>query len=84
MVPAANAYVIDTVPEKERGVAFGWLGSAFSAGFMMGPAIGGPMSDWLGYTSPFLFGGITSMITAAFLVLKDDQRQAGSQKPDNR
>jgi MFS family permease len=70
VVPAANAYVIDTVPEKERGVAFGWLGSAFSAGFMMGPAIGGPMSDWLGYMSPFLFGGVTSMITAAFLVLK--------------
>ena len=70
VVPAANAYVIDTVPEKERGAAFGWLGSAFSAGFMMGPAIGGPMSDWLGYASPFIFGGVTSMITAVFLLLK--------------
>ncbi len=81
VVPAANAYVIDTVPEKERGAAFGWLGSAFSAGFMMGPAIGGPMSDWLGYTSPFLFGGITSMITAAFLVLKMTNVRPGAKGP---
>jgi MFS family permease len=81
VVPAANAYVIDTVPEKERGVAFGWLGSAFSAGFMMGPAIGGPMSDWLGYMSPFLFGGVTSMITAAFLMLKMTNVRPGAKSP---
>ncbi len=70
VVPAANAYVIDTVPAKERGAAFGWLGSAFSAGFMMGPAIGGPMSDWLGYPAPFIFGGITGLITTSFLFWK--------------
>lgn len=70
ITPAANAYVIDAVPAKERGAAFGWLGSAFSAGFMMGPAIGGPMSDWLGYASPFIFGGVTGLITTAFLVWK--------------
>jgi DHA1 family multidrug resistance protein-like MFS transporter len=78
VAPAANAYVIDTVPEKERGVAFGWLGSAFSAGFMMGPAIGGPMSDWLGYASPFIFGGVTSMITAAFLLFKMSNIRPGA------
>src|SRR5438477_2526963 len=43
--PSANAFVIDAVPAKERGAAFGWLGSAFSAGFMLGPAIGGLMVD---------------------------------------
>jgi MFS transporter, DHA1 family, multidrug resistance protein len=55
--PAANAYVIDVVPPKERGAAFGWIGAANSAGFMMGPAIGGVLSDWYGYTVPFVFGG---------------------------
>jgi DHA1 family multidrug resistance protein-like MFS transporter len=68
--PAANAYVIDVVPPKERGAAFGWIGSATSAGFMMGPAIGGVLSDWYGYTIPFIFGGVTSLITAAFLLAK--------------
>ncbi len=70
LVPAANAYVIDVVPAKERGAAFGWVGAANSAGFMLGPAIGGIMSDWLGYVAPFLFGGITSLATAAFLMAK--------------
>jgi predicted MFS family arabinose efflux permease len=48
---------------------------------MMGPAIGGPMSDWLGYTSPFLFGGITSMVTAVFLVLKMTNVKPGAKSP---
>lgn len=78
VTPAANAYVIDTVPAKERGAAFGWLGSAFSAGFMMGPAIGGPMSDVLGYASPFIFGGVTGLITAAFLVWKMSNLKPGA------
>ena len=77
--PAANAYVIDSVPVKDRGVAFGWLGSAFSAGFMMGPAIGGVMVDILGYEAPFIFGGVTSLLVALFLARK----MSGRTKPGN-
>lgn len=75
--PAANAYVIDSVPVKDRGVAFGWLGSAFSAGFMMGPAIGGIMVDVLGYEAPFIFGGVTSLLVALYLARK----MSGRTKP---
>lgn len=77
--PAANAYVIDSVPAKDRGAAFGWLGSAFSAGFMMGPAIGGFMVDTLGYEAPFIFGGVTSLLVALFLARK----MSGRAKPEN-
>lgn len=77
IAPAANAYVIDAVPVKERGAAFGWVGSAFSAGFMLGPAIGGVMSDWFGYTAPFLFGGTMALITALFLAAKMTNRRPG-------
>src|SRR5688572_1280003 len=72
--PAANAYVIDSVPAKDRGAAFGWLGSAFSAGFMMGPAIGGFMVDRLGYEAPFIFGGVTSVLVAIYLWRKMSER----------
>src|SRR5919204_3407450 len=77
IIPSANAYVIDAVPAKERGAAFGWLGSAFSAGFMLGPAIGGLMVDALGPTSPFIFGGITPLVVAVFLVRKMTNRKPG-------
>jgi MFS family permease len=78
--PSANAYVIDAVPAKERGAAFGWLGSAFSAGFMLGPAIGGLMADALGPTSPFIFGGIAPLLVAVFLLRKMANRKPG-EKP---
>ncbi|MEO6458289.1 MAG: MFS transporter [Chloroflexia bacterium] len=77
--PAANAYVIDSVPAKDRGAAFGWLGSAFSAGFMMGPAIGGFMVDTLGYEAPFIFGGVTSLMVAIYLARK----MSGRTKPED-
>jgi MFS family permease len=81
IAPAANAYVIDTVPARERGVAFGWLGSAFSAGFMLGPAVGGFMVDALGYESPFIFGGVTILATAFFLAVKMRNVKPGDKPP---
>jgi len=78
LMPSANAYVIDVVPPKERGAAFGWIGAATSAGFMMGPAIGGVVSDWYGYVAPFVFGGIASLATAALLMIKMTNTKPGS------
>lgn len=77
--PAANAYVMDAVPPKERGAAYGWLGSAFSAGLMLGPAAGGLMVDTLGFASPFIFGGSTSLLTALFLARKMRDRKPGAE-----
>jgi DHA1 family multidrug resistance protein-like MFS transporter len=83
LVPAANAYVIDVVPPKERGAAFGWIGAANSAGFMMGPAIGGVVSDWYGYVAPFVFGGIASLATAALLMVKMTNTKPGSRTAED-
>jgi DHA1 family tetracycline resistance protein-like MFS transporter len=43
-VPTANAYVADVTPPEKRAAAFGIMGAAFSAGFIIGPAIGGNLS----------------------------------------
>ncbi|MDP1736450.1 MAG: TCR/Tet family MFS transporter [Caulobacter sp.] len=40
----ANAYVADVTPPEQRAKVFGWMGSAFSFGFLIGPVLGG----WLG------------------------------------
>ena len=84
VIPAANAYVIDSVPAKERGAAFGWVGSANSAGFMLGPAIGGILGDWLGYTAPFIFGGIVSLFTAVLLWVKMTNPKPGTETTRTR
>ncbi|NJM49729.1 MAG: TCR/Tet family MFS transporter [Sphingomonadales bacterium] len=38
---AANSCVADVIPSDQRGKAFGLMGAAGAAGFVMGPAIGG-------------------------------------------
>jgi len=37
----ANAYVADVTPPEQRAKVFGWMGSAFSFGFLVGPVLGG-------------------------------------------
>ena len=39
--PAVNAYIADVAPPKDRAANFGWVAAANSAGFLLGPALGG-------------------------------------------
>ncbi len=55
----ANAYVADVTPPERRARAFGWMGSAFSVGFLAGPAIGGFLGNF-DLRWPFMAGaGLT-------------------------
>ena len=45
IVPPVMAYVADITTNKERGKAMGLIGAAISLGFMIGPAIGGFLSN---------------------------------------
>jgi DHA1 family tetracycline resistance protein-like MFS transporter len=42
----ANAYLADVTPPERRAKAFGWMGSAFSFGFLIGPTIGGVLGEY--------------------------------------
>ena len=44
-IPTAMAYIADVVPKEKRAGAFGMIGVAFGLGFILGPGIGGPLSD---------------------------------------
>lgn len=41
----ANAYLADVTPPDQRAKVFGWMGSAFSFGFIIGPTIGGLLGE---------------------------------------
>ena len=41
----ASAYVADITPPEGRAKAFGFMGSAFSFGFLIGPVLGGLLGD---------------------------------------
>jgi MFS transporter, DHA1 family, tetracycline resistance protein len=42
----ANAYLADVTTPDQRAKVFGWMGSAFSFGFIIGPSIGGVLGDY--------------------------------------
>src|SRR6202045_945991 len=44
-IPTGMAYIADVVPKEKRAGAFGLIGVAFGLGFILGPAIGGPLGD---------------------------------------
>jgi len=43
-IPTAMAYIADVAPKEKRAGAFGLIGVAFGLGFILGPAIGGPLA----------------------------------------
>lgn len=58
---AANSCVADVVTSKDRGRAFGLLGAAGAAGFVMGPAIGGILGQF-GERAPFWAAAALALI----------------------
>ena len=64
-IPTATAYISDVTAPEKRSKAFGLLGAAFGAGFILGPAIGG----WLGLHNPrlpFWVAGVGSLVNFCY------------------
>jgi DHA1 family tetracycline resistance protein-like MFS transporter len=70
----AQAAIADITPPKDRAKQFGLIGAAYGVGFIIGPVIGGLLSDnslipWFTASTPFWFAAILSFANA-FLVFK--------------
>lgn len=80
---AANSCIADIVPPAERGRAFGALGGAGAAGFVLGPGIGGLLGGF-GERVPFMAASGVALAGAliGWFVLKEtlptDRRRAFS------
>jgi DHA1 family multidrug resistance protein-like MFS transporter len=65
--PAANAFVSDVTTPKNRGTAMGYLSMGNMVGFIIGPALGGFLAQFLGIRMPFIFAAAATLITMIFL-----------------
>ena len=57
----AGAYVADVTPPEQRAKTFGWMGSAFSFGFLAGPALGGLLAQYSLRLPFFVAAGLTAL-----------------------
>lgn len=70
IVPPVMAYVADITTNAERGKAMGLIGASISLGFMIGPGIGGFLSN-VSLHFPFYFAGSATIIASilSFIIL---------------
>ncbi|MHA2045723.1 MAG: MFS transporter [Candidatus Thorarchaeota archaeon] len=67
--PAANAFVSDVTTPKNRGTAMGYLSMGNMVGFVVGPALGGFLAQFLGIRMPFILAGIASLVTVVLVFI---------------
>lgn len=75
-IPTAQAYVADVTTPETRARGMGMIGAAFGIGFVIGPAIGGPLSE-LHHNAPALFASGLSLLAFTFGLakLKEPERR---------
>jgi MFS transporter, DHA1 family, tetracycline resistance protein len=80
-VGTASAYIADITPPENRSKRIGLIGAAFGIGFVLGPAIGGLLSQW-SVVAPFWFAAILSILNAVlmWIVLPEPDRHAARQQ----
>ncbi|HTP07868.1 MAG TPA: MFS transporter, partial [Anaerolineae bacterium] len=77
----AQAYIADVTDEKNRAKNFGLIGAAFGLGFIIGPAVGGFLSQF-GYHVPAFFAAGLSLLTMilTFFMLPEPERKSNSRR----
>ncbi len=68
-IGVTQAYVGDLVEPKKRGQAFAYVGAAFAAGFVFGPATGGWLAERYGFTVPFLLAAALQLVTLVITIV---------------
>lgn len=68
----AYSAIADISTDATKTKNFGLVGVAFGLGFILGPAIGGHLSNasfvsWFNYATPFVFAGVLSALNTLFI-----------------
>ncbi len=66
--PSSLSTAVDLAPVGRVGETLGWRGMMFSLGNIVGPALGGYASDYLGFSGAFALVAVFSAIGALFVV----------------
>lgn len=67
-ISIAQAYIADITTKKDRAKGMGVIGAAFGLGFMLGPAVGGYLSNF-SFAAPAFFATVVALFTALMTIL---------------
>nr|WP_067055528.1 MFS transporter [Mucilaginibacter sp. L294] len=85
-ISVAQAMISDISSPKERAKNFGILGSAFGFGFVIGPALGGLLSQF-GLKVPFFFAAgiaVIGVLLTLFFLKETNQTKTGKTKQSHK
>lgn len=69
-ISTAYAYVADVTTEQDRTKGMGLIGAGFGLGFIFGPAIGGVLARYGGYSFPMFAAAIMALMNFIFAFFK--------------
>lgn len=74
-ISTAQSAIADISTEENKARNFGLIGMAFGLGFILGPFIGGKLSDpqivsWFNFSTPFFFAAILCLINIVMLIFR--------------
>ncbi|MCS7025400.1 MAG: MFS transporter [Bryobacteraceae bacterium] len=78
-ISTAQAYLADISRPEDRAKNFGLIGAAFGLGFILGPALGGALSQ-ISLHAPAYGAGILALVTAVFGYFTLPESLPGSQR----
>ncbi len=64
-----QSYVADVVEPAQRSRAYAYIGAAFSAGMIFGPAAGGYLAHTYGFAVPFLLAAALQVVTLGVTIV---------------
>lgn len=73
-VPSSIASAVDQAPPGKIGETLGWRSLMIGIGFMTGPALGGLLSQFLGYTTTFGIAAALLLTLIPFVFVKESPR----------
>lgn len=83
-ISVAQAMIADSTKGADRAKAFAMLGAAFGVGFVVGPALGGIMSQ-ISLTAPFWFSALLAFVgTLAGMVILKETLPKGKRQPSSQ
>ena len=67
--PAATAFISDVTTKENRGTAMGYLSMGNMVGFVVGPALGGFLAQFLGIRMPFILAAVATLGTMVLVLI---------------